>query len=319
MCARTKLVCFFVDSYSTTWQTSLSEDEYGRRPSDQEALFTKFQSFLTRASTCQSIFVNADPSASFSSQSSSFKSTPSSSKPQPRRQIILLEDLPNILHSKTQDQFHAALQALVESSPSTTVPVVIIVSDAGTRGEARDQALGSGVSGWNSKDIVDIRSVLPSSLLNSAFVHQIGYVLLFSLLTCQSTGSACRFNPIAPTLLRKALQALLAHHFSSPSSSSRQPSKDMLDIVVESANGDIRSAIMALQFACIVELPKGKRKNVKGGDAKMVLEAITRRESSLALFHLMGKVMYNKRELSHQQLTVVCNVHCVFFRQRRPP
>jgi len=35
---------------------------------------------------------------------------------------------------------------------------------------------------------------------------------------------------------------------------------------------------------------------VKSGGAKVVLEAITRRESSLALFHLMGKVLYNKRE-----------------------
>lgn len=54
---------------------------------------------------------------------------------------------------------------------------------------------------------------------------------------------------------------------------------------------------MALQFACIVELPstkKGKNK-AKGGDAKVVLEAVTRREQSLHLFHLMGKVLYNKR------------------------
>jgi cell cycle checkpoint protein len=75
---------------------------------------------------------------------------------------------------------------------------------------------------------------------------------------------------------------------------------------------------MALQFACVVELPsngngkdakKGKGKKSKtaseggvdgtegGGCARVVLEAVTRRESSLALFHLMGKVLYNKRKL----------------------
>jgi cell cycle checkpoint protein len=82
---------------------------------------------------------------------------------------------------------------------------------------------------------------------------------------------------------------------------------------------------MALQFACIVDMPrtgsstvdkgkgrgtgKGKKSkvggargddeggaNIKGGSASVVLEAVTRRESSLALFHLMGKVLYNKRE-----------------------
>jgi cell cycle checkpoint protein len=62
---------------------------------------------------------------------------------------------------------------------------------------------------------------------------------------------------------------------------------------------------MALQFACIVELPrtgskkgkgkKGKTGDGEGGSARVVLEAVTRRESSLALFHLMGKVLYNKR------------------------
>lgn len=54
---------------------------------------------------------------------------------------------------------------------------------------------------------------------------------------------------------------------------------------------------MALQFACVVELPGSKTKG-KGkvkGDATVVLEAITRREQSLVLFHLMGKVLYNKR------------------------
>ena len=85
---------------------------------------------------------------------------------------------------------------------------------------------------------------------------------------------------------------------------------------------------MALQFACIVEVPragggsgsgkkgkergkeKGQGKGKKGkigcgieeegegrkGSARVVLEAVTRRESSLALFHLMGKVLYNKRQ-----------------------
>ena len=61
---------------------------------------------------------------------------------------------------------------------------------------------------------------------------------------------------------------------------------------MDSANGDIRSAIMALQFACVVELPTS---NKKGKGTTMVMEAVTRREQSLQLFHLLGKVLYNKR------------------------
>lgn len=97
----------------------------------------------------------------------------------------------------------------------------------------------------------------------------------------------CRFNPIAPTLLKKALQALLSRKFPSQKS---PITGQMLDIIVDSANGDIRSAIMALQFACI-----RLNKKTKGADSQVLMESITRREQSLALFHLMGKVFYNKR------------------------
>lgn len=74
------------------------------------------------------------------------------------------------------------------------------------------------------------------------------------------------------------------------------PSKEVLDIIVESSNGDIRSAVMALQFACVIEMgnKERKRKNSEK-DAVIVLESVTRREQSLVLFHLIGKVLYNKR------------------------
>ena len=93
---------------------------------------------------------------------------------------------------------------------------------------------------------------------------------------------------------------------------------NMLDLIVESSNGDIRSAIMALQFACTspssdgLSSKKGKAKSRRGGaDTRALLEAVTRREQSLALFHLIGKILYNKRTRSiilaeSQLLTPVC-------------
>ena len=83
---------------------------------------------------------------------------------------------------------------------------------------------------------------------------------------------------------------MLNTHFAD--SGSTAPSKEVLDTIVESSNGDIRSAIMALQFACIVEMPGRK---AAGRGKAMVMEAMTRREQSLDLFHLLGKVLYNKR------------------------
>ncbi|KAG5642066.1 hypothetical protein DXG03_003643 [Asterophora parasitica] len=228
-----------------------------------EAPFSKFEAFLHRASSCQNLFTSR---------------AGSSSKSQPARHIILLEDLPNILHPGTQAQFHAAIQGLVASSVSNPpVPIVIVISDAGVRGEAGDDRMGARAKA--SEGVVDVRTALPRDLLGGPYVTQIG------------------FNPIAPTLLTKALQGLLTTHFGG--SSQQPPSREMLDAVVESANGDIRSAIMALQFACVVQMVqqgKNKKGSNKGKGKSAVLEAVTRREQSLVLFHLLGKVLYNKRK-----------------------
>jgi cell cycle checkpoint protein len=74
--------------------------------------------------------------------------------------------------------------------------------------------------------------------------------------------------------------------------------KDALDIIVETSNGDIRSAIMALQFAFVMQPRDKKGKKAIRGSANMrgIFDAVTRREQSLALFHLLGKVLYNKRK-----------------------
>ena len=247
-----------------------------------EAIFTKFEAFLTRASTCQNIFPNID------SQPSQSKMTKSS----PRRHVILLEDLPNILHARTQTQFHEALNSLVASAPANpAVPLVIIISDAGMRGEASDERISTG-SERNKIQVVDVRTVLSKDLLGGPYVTEIGYLTFIYYINYYLT--ICRFNPIAPTLLRKAVQALLDTHVTSSSSRSViAPAKEVIDIIVESAHGDIRSAIMALQFACIVHKPTQRKKKSIGHT--VVLEAVTRREQSLALFHLLGKVLYNKR------------------------
>ncbi|KAJ6460973.1 Rad17 cell cycle checkpoint protein-domain-containing protein [Mycena sanguinolenta] len=263
------------------WRNAMAEstsnvfDDDGYQSSDHESLLSKFEAFLTRASTCQSIFAEPERDTKLSSsQSSSSTARPAARK----RQIILLEDLPNILHANTQSRFHAALQALVMSPSMNPVPIVIIVSDAGIRGEASDERLANGSWGKDRDGVLDIRTVLPKDLLYGPYVTQIA------------------FNPIAPTLMKKALHALISAHFSSSKNSKSAPSKEMLDIIIETSNGDIRSAIMALQFSCVVEVPgKGRKKSSVSG-SKLVLEAVTRREQSLHLFHLIGKVLYNKRK-----------------------
>ncbi|EED82232.1 predicted protein [Postia placenta Mad-698-R] len=242
---------------------------------EYESLVDKFRSFLARAGTCQ-------PLAQSSSQpyaSSQASTVQSSVTPDGKRHVILLEDLPNILHLGTQASFHSAIEEFVSLPATSVAPLVIIVSDAGLRGEDVENDGGS----WRrGKEAVDVRSVLPPSLINSPYVTQV------------------RFNPIAPSLMRPALQTLLDKHFHSVPDN--LPPKEVIDVIVESSNGDIRSAIMALQFACLTKAgAQAGGATVKGGkqnisQARVMLGAITRREQSLALFHLLGKLLYNKRK-----------------------
>jgi cell cycle checkpoint protein len=155
------------------------------RDFDRGALFSNFEAFINRASSCQNVFTAPGASnlgkENFPRSQSTQSSQPRSSSSQctrwpPKRQLILLEELPNILHSGVQAKFHAALQSLV-LSPSTQppVPIVIIVSDAGTRGEASDERMASGL-GWGKDGdaVVDIRTVLGRDLLRGPYVTQIG-------------------------------------------------------------------------------------------------------------------------------------------------
>ncbi|KAJ7696143.1 hypothetical protein B0H16DRAFT_1841853 [Mycena metata] len=227
-------------------------DTYG---SDHESLFSKFEAFLTRASACQTIFADASD-----------------------RGAKLSPDPPNILHAATQQRFHAALQSLIGAPQVDPVPVVVIVSDAGMRGEARDERLASGVwgGGREGNGVLDVRVVQGRDLLGGPYVTEIGWI------------QSHRTN------------AHETHFASAPKASGSAPTKEMLDIVVETSNGDIRSAIMALQFSCVPTLGGSSVKAARkkgggaGGGAKLVLEAVTRREQSLTLFHFMGRVLYNK-------------------------
>ena len=142
-----------------------SEDDWA----DYEGISDKFQNFLARATNCQSVL---DLSAA-----STIASTSSSADQDTRtRQVILLEDLPNILHLPTRDMFHAALDGVVNDNNSTSSPIIIIISDAGLRGEGDPDDIGS--SSWKnkSKDTLDIRTALPHTLIRSPYVTQVGRV-----------------------------------------------------------------------------------------------------------------------------------------------
>jgi cell cycle checkpoint protein len=92
-----------------------------------------------------------------------------------RRRLLLVDDLPNIQNHAIKEAFHAALEAFVESSGSSTCPLVVIISDAGVRAEMSQ----SDGNSWRSKqqDTIDFRSVFPKSLQTSPLVEQVMLVV----------------------------------------------------------------------------------------------------------------------------------------------
>ena len=114
---------------------------------------------------------------------STYSQTQSSTQRSSKPQLILLEDLPNLLHQPTQARFQAALRSLCipnsNSSEPPGPPIVIIVSDSGLRAEQPDDETWDGGSGgrrWDRKEVLDIRSILGPDLLTSPYVTRIGYV-----------------------------------------------------------------------------------------------------------------------------------------------
>ncbi|KAF8320279.1 Rad17-domain-containing protein [Clavulina sp. PMI_390] len=227
---------------------------------DRISLSGKFEQFLSRGNNYVAL-----------SQASS------STTPEKKR-LLLIDDLPNIQNRSIREAFHDALGNFVDSVETSMCPLVIIISEAGLRAES-NMLDGRGWSSWK-QDIIDVRSALPERLQSSPLVHKIA------------------FNPIAPTLLKRGITAVLTKHYGASSSPF---SKEFIDHIVESANGDIRSAITSLQFADRGDLGPSISSRKKGDKAKReavtqaLIENISSREQSLQMFHLLGKILYNKR------------------------
>ena len=80
----------------------------------------------------------------------------------------------------------------------------------------------------------------------------------------------CRFNPIAPTMMVKALNRIASLEYKTKHSGTfHPPSKDLIALLTESSEKDIRSAVNALQFACVKGSTKSLQKSSKGKKRKL--------------------------------------------------
>lgn len=115
-----------------------------------------------------------------------------------------------------------------------------------------------------------------------------------------------RFNPVAPTILRKSLQAVLERQkkrgwVSLPAPSSPR-AKSAIDAIICTCNGDVRSAVNSLQLWLGRDSQKARKRDSDGlmkstsQNTNIGMESAAGREASFAVFHALGKILYNKRE-----------------------
>ncbi|KAF3046564.1 Cell cycle checkpoint protein rad17 [Didymella heteroderae] len=117
--------------------------------------------------------------------------------------------------------------------------------------------------------------------------------------------SIIEFNPIAPTYMTKALELIVVKE---ARKSARRNTVGPQVIQRLAELGDIRSAVSSLEFLCLrgdesdgwgAKVNFSKKKGPKDVPITKMeresLELVTQRESTLGIFHAVGRVVYNKR------------------------
>ncbi|KAI4848441.1 hypothetical protein E4T44_03932 [Aureobasidium sp. EXF-8845] len=194
------------------------------------------------------------------------------------RQLMLVEEFPNTFakSSPALNIFrNTIVQYLAAPASSSPAPMVMVVSEA---------LLSTTTA---SADSFTAHRLLGPAILNHPRTAPI------------------EFNNIAPTILTKALDAIVIKE-SRKSGRRFAPGPAVLKHLAET--GDIRSAVSSLEFLCLAgddsgawsskvafTKPKGRAEAVLTKKEQEALKLISNRESSLGIFHAVGRVVYNKR------------------------
>ena len=282
-----------VSALAKTMDLDLSE---WRNPVDSDfsseaytSMSSQFEDFIRRNGTFGSLDF-----ADFGTSSQLPSLTPESPPSSQQRKAIMMEEYPNTFASTSQalKSFRSSiLHYLAADIPQTSLqlkqhvdiqyairPLVMIITETST-----DAATSSA------------ESFTAHRLLGPDILHHPG-------------TSIIEFNPVAPTLLVKALELVIRKE-ARESGRRRVPGPSLLKQLAEV--GDVRSAIGSLEFLCLREGDEDdwggrvaikSKKNANSALTKMEkasIQLLSQREASLGLFHAVGKVVYNKREEPH--------------------
>ena len=240
---------------------------------------SRFAEFVARAGKINGLTLSSDKNAVPIAQESQAEVLQDGAA-QKSRQALLVEEFPNTF-SKTSSALQSFRTTLAQYVMSTTpagtwpTPIVMVISET---------LLSTNTA---SADSFTAHRLLGPELAGSPYINTI------------------EFNPIAPTILTKALEAIVVKE-ARKSGRRKTPGQEILKRLAES--GDIRSAVSSLEFLCVrgddgdwsskVAFTKPKHGKTAAPMTKAEQDAmrlISNRESSLGIFHSVGKVVYNKR------------------------
>lgn len=207
------------------------------------------------------------------------------------RKVILLEEFPSTFLSSSS-ALCSFRSSILEYLAANAPPMVSFFSR----------------SSDSSLNVTPIVIVITETRLTSSSAASDNFTahrLLGSDILSHPGVSTIEFNPMASTLVTKALDLVMqkeARH----SGRRRIPGPSVLKQLGEV--GDVRSAIGSLEFLCLraedgddwggrvaSRAKKGASESALTKMERESLELVTQRESSLGLFHAVGKVVYNKR------------------------
>ncbi|KAK4507841.1 hypothetical protein PRZ48_001576 [Zasmidium cellare] len=246
------------------------------------SMASRFEDFVGRAGASNSLLLSAVTGGNMTGPD--HRDTGPDEKPTQRPQVLLIEEFPNTFSrtSSTLQSFRSTISQYVAAplaSESTPTPVVMIISET---------LLSTNTA---AADSFTAHRLLGPELITNPYVNVI------------------EFNAVAPTFLIKALETIVVKE-ARKSGRRRTPGPQVLRHLAET--GDIRSAVSSLEFICLrgddgdtwsskVAFTKSKQSKTQAPLTKAEEEAlrlISNRESSLGIFHSVGKVVYNKRSES---------------------
>lgn len=253
---------------------------------DYVSISERFDDFLGRSRTFGGLEFDADQTRI--RQQTANETT----HPPGGRKIVLVEEFPQLTTSSTA-ALHAfrssILQYLAAGQPAVSGPsnvsnetaLVMVVSEAVFAG------------GSDSSDNFTAHRLFGAEILHHPSV------------------TVLEFNPVASTFISKALSQTLTKH-SRLHGKTSMPSTDVLRHL--SDIGDVRNAISTLEYLCLhspsnttitSERPDSKsakpshsartRSSTAAPATDSILDILSLRESTLGLFHAIGKIIYNKR------------------------